>query len=228
MKGTQMPSAQKNRYTVVTQNESHEEQTYFFESYAATANFVYRVAAGNLGFYAARKKFWHFPALRQFGNGFVSGGYVGQANRTLSQGTAPWYPLRAAAELLIRVQHHSGRYVALAPLLELGFHGARESAECQRWGSLAHYPGYGPVPGVSNGRWPRGCYYRRVKTFAEIRENCLVVEEDGEKAARCARTGRNLPTVRDDISREKPRCWKSQHRGAKSWDKPYLAKTSRA
>ena len=86
-----------------------------------------------------------------------------------------------------------------------------------RW-KFPVYCGVGPVPGVRKWRGGRRCM-RRMKTTGEQRLNALVLREEGEVAVRAARNAHNLPSSWDDHLIQRECSWKSQHKGAKSWDR---------
>jgi hypothetical protein len=113
----------------------------------------------------------------------------------------------------------SGKRVRIAHLLELGEQlDAERNAYRRRWRWRAVYCGFGPVPGIRKWRGGRS-YMRRIHTTAERRLNGLVLFEEGEVACRAARNTHNLPHSWDDIMRHRENGWKSQHKGAKSWDR---------
>ena len=97
------------------------------------------------------------------------------------------------------------------------------------WGRRLRYSSYyrgygsyvfrnGPVSGVR--KWRGGSSTTNARTQSERRLNAMVVKEDGEVSTRAARLGFNLPCSWDGRPRNNERCWKSQHRGGKSWDRP--------
>lgn len=122
-----------------------------------------------------------------------------------------------------------GKLLCLKPLLALGLRlqDERGTYRACRPGFVQIYCGYGPVPGIR--KYRNGYrFMRRMSTKAERRMNALVLTEDGEVAARTVRTGYNLPSSWDDLQREIQRCWKSQHHGSKSWNRPRtLSKTEK-
>ncbi len=112
----------------------------------------------------------------------------------------------------------SGARIRIAHLLELGGKLNAERTAYRRWSWRAAYCGFGPVPGIR--KWRGGRHYmRRIGTQSERRLNCMVLKEEGEVSCRAARSGHNLPSSWDDIMRHKENGWKSQHKGAKSWDR---------
>jgi hypothetical protein len=88
----------------------------------------------------------------------------------------------------------------------------------------AHVFREGPVQGIR--KWRGGYGVRNHRVQAERRDNHLVVFEDGEVSARATRCGGYLPNSWDGRRRIVQRCWKSQHKGRKSWDRPTLRGTS--
>lgn len=63
----------------------------------------------------------------------------------------------------------------------------------------------GPVPHTSNGYWPRGTYYRRVRCHRHLKENART-ELDG---FRTYFKGKNAPiNPWDEYPRERHKCWK--------------------
>lgn len=105
---------------------------------------------------------------------------------------------------------------------ELAAFGRRVSAsKMPRWWSAP--AGYvrrsgRPVPGIR--KWRGGSYFQSVQSQNERRTNCAVFEEEGEVPARASRRWTNLPDSWDDKQRHRERCWKAQHKGCKSWDRP--------
>lgn len=97
------------------------------------------------------------------------------------------------------------------------------------WGRRLRYTGFysrygtyvyrcGPVSGVR--KWRGGSSNTNARTQSERRLNAMVVTEDGEVSARAVRQGTHLPCSWDGRYRNSERCWKSQHKGGKSWDRP--------
>ena len=82
----------------------------------------------------------------------------------------------------------------------------------------AYFYREGSVEGINRSRIGR--YYRKIATTQERREVAGVLNCEGEPDFRGNR--RCLPNSWDDISRTLQRCWKRQHKGAKSWDKKKL------
>jgi hypothetical protein len=76
----------------------------------------------------------------------------------------------------------------------------------------------GPVRGIR--KWRGGSSSRPHQVQGQRRANALVLVEDGEVPARVSRCGFNLPDSWDGRRRINQRCWKSQHKGRKSWDRP--------
>jgi hypothetical protein len=74
-----------------------------------------------------------------------------------------------------------------------------------------------PVPGLSLHRWRSSYWYRSVHTSAEHRMNQPIAGD--EPSCRAARGDRLLPTSWDDWPRCVQRCWKTQHRGRKAWQR---------
>ncbi|WP_434715653.1 hypothetical protein [Paraburkholderia sp. A3RO-2L] len=72
--------------------------------------------------------------------------------------------------------------------------------------------GEGPVPGVRKYRGGRH-YYRHPQTMPEIRQNALVLDEEGEVRARPRRGSHYLPSCWDDrcVAARRDRSWK-RHR----------------
>jgi hypothetical protein len=109
----------------------------------------------------------------------------------------------------------NGRPLNLRGLLELGDSLTSKGKRYARRGVV--YCGYGPVPNVHKSRGGRQ-YFRNIHTTPERRMNALVVAEDGERPARAARTGGNLPNSWDDIAFSRlSRGWKSQRKSLKAW-----------
>jgi hypothetical protein len=101
--------------------------------------------------------------------------------------------------------------------------------ELVAWGRRLRYSSYygrygcyvyrnGPVSGIR--KWRGGSTNTNARTQSERRQNGMVVKEDGEVPARAVRTGFHLPCSWDGRYRQNERCWKSQHKGGKSWDRP--------
>lgn len=76
----------------------------------------------------------------------------------------------------------------------------------------------GPVRGIR--KWRGGSSSRPHQVQSERRSNAFVLVEEGEVAARVPRCGFNLPDSWDGRRRVNQRCWKAQHKGRKSWDRP--------
>ena len=115
-----------------------------------------------------------------------------------------------------------GKSLIISDVLALGGRLADAARAACRFKAV--YGGYkgrgsGPVSGVHQSTSYFVCWYRSISTSAERRMNSLVLREEGEPAPRAARTGHNLPSSWDDISREHLRGWKSQFRGRKAWDR---------
>lgn len=69
--------------------------------------------------------------------------------------------------------------------------------------------------GVKHPGRKRSAYYhcfRRPRTTAERRQNCLVIHEEGEPPIRGCRSATMLPTVWDDKYRKPERGWKAQRK----------------
>lgn len=64
----------------------------------------------------------------------------------------------------------------------------------------------------SGRRWRKSRWMRYPKTYSERRMNAVVFEDEGEVAARGARTGKNLADDRDDKKLVIQRNWKSFRR----------------
>lgn len=113
----------------------------------------------------------------------------------------------------------SGRALPVVPLLLRGqaLTLLESIRRRDRWRFPYDYCGTGPVPGVH--KRCHGGGHRRLRSSGERRLNALVLREQGEVAARAARRGKNLPDSRDDYSRCLQRCWKSQRKGRKAWDR---------
>lgn len=100
--------------------------------------------------------------------------------------------------------------------------------ELVAWGRRLRWTGYysryayvfrnGPVSGIR--KWRGGSSNTNARTQSERRLNAMVVKEDGEVSTRAARLGFNLPCSWDGRPRNNERCWKSQHKGGKSWARP--------
>lgn len=100
--------------------------------------------------------------------------------------------------------------------------------ELVAWGRRLRWAGYysryayvfrdGPVSGIR--KWRGGSSNTSARTQSERRLNAMVVKEDGEVSTRAARLGFNLPCSWDGRPRINERCWKSQHKGGKSWARP--------
>lgn len=100
--------------------------------------------------------------------------------------------------------------------------------ELVAWGRRLRWAGYysryayvfrnGPVSGIR--KWRGGSSNTNARTQSERRLNAMVVKEDGEVSTRAARLGFNLPCSWDGRPRNNERCWKSQHKGGKSWARP--------
>jgi len=119
------------------------------------------------------------------------------------------------------MQQAYGPRGALISMTELQAFGRRVSSiKMPRWWQTP--AGYvrrnGPVPGIR--KWRGGSYFQSVQSQNERRTNCGVFEEEGEVPARASRRWTNLPDSWDDKQRNRERCWKAQHKGCKSWDRP--------
>lgn len=133
------------------------------------------------------------------------------------------YYLEERAESWYRLPSDAVRQKALSPRGKL-----LNIAELVAWGRRLRRSGYwshrahvfrsGPVP--STRKWRGGSGQTNCRTQAERRSNAMVVKEDGEVSVRAARLGFNLPCSWDGRYRDVERCWKSQHKGGKSWDRP--------
>lgn len=113
----------------------------------------------------------------------------------------------------------TGAALQIASILAIGTSLERHTPTPKRHRRFRHaYIGYGPVPGTRKCRGGHG-FTRHIGTMPEHRMNALVVSDDLEAYPRPARRGKNLPTSWDDQMRHVDRCWKSQRKGRKSWDR---------
>jgi hypothetical protein len=111
----------------------------------------------------------------------------------------------------------AGRRLRLLGLIGAGMADLRRQQLQQRLGRwLKGWSGQGPVPGTGRGR--RRGTWRHFRTAQERRHAAHVMHEEGEVGPRASRDT-VLPEVWDDLYRPRPRCWKAQHRGRKSWDR---------
>lgn len=134
---------------------------------------------------------------------------------TLERNRESWFPREADA---VRQVATSAR----GKLLDM--------AELVAWGQRLRWSGYrtgrygnyvfrsGPVTGTR--KWRGGSSTRNCQTQGERRGTALVLREDGEVPARAVRCDSYLPSSWDGRRRIVQRCWKSQHKGCKSWDRP--------
>lgn len=76
----------------------------------------------------------------------------------------------------------------------------------------------GSVSGIR--KWRGGSHTKNHQVQNERRGTALVVREDGEVSARAVRLDSYLPDSWGGRRRIVQHCWKSQHKGIKSWDRP--------
>ena len=134
--------------------------------------------------------------------------------REVAQNLSSWLP---GAGHAVRLKALSGRDKPLA------------IASLVAWGrrlQLASYRGrydnfvfrQGSVSGIS--KWRGGSSVRNCQVQNERRSTAMVLREEGEVPARSVRLGRQLPDSWEGRRRIYQGCWKSQHKGIKSWDRP--------
>lgn len=122
-------------------------------------------------------------------------------------------PFRAALVEFV-IQTDSGDAVPIKQLLQLNQAILeRKQRRSRQSGKFRN----GAWPGINSGRHHRGSYYRLVRTknemaWAEADDDQLV--EAGIVPESTGRR-RHVPTARDDIPRQRQRCWKSFR--AKQW-----------
>lgn len=75
----------------------------------------------------------------------------------------------------------------------------------------------GTVEGIS--KWRGGPSYRNHKSMNERRLNGSFIVEEGEIECRATRRDTYLFCSWDGRARSTEKCWKSQHKGLKSWDR---------
>lgn len=132
----------------------------------------------------------------------------------------PYRPCNQARSqwLCIRAFSAKGHLMHLPSLLGLAARLSQSGAGPSRywrwrWGT---WNGEGPVPGTACRRGGYGTF-RNIQTHAQNRMHALVVQSDGEVAARAKR--RKLPTAWDDFVRRSTPTWKDQRKGRKAWDR---------
>ena len=119
----------------------------------------------------------------------------------------------------VRAYSPRGRALDVAALVAFG---RKLNAERTRRWWYARFPGYvrrrGPVHGIRKWRGGGSCHgYRHMN---ERRAAACVLHEEGEVPPRAARNVHNLHNPWDDERwSSRPRCWKSQHKGCKAWDR---------
>ena len=114
----------------------------------------------------------------------------------------------------VRATSHRGRALDVLTLSETA------SKAFNTYG-IWSVPGYvrraGPVHGISKSRGGR--HSRHCKSMGERRMNIGWLPEEGEVECRAVRRESYLYDTWDGRWRNNERCWKSQHRGLKSWDR---------
>jgi hypothetical protein len=86
-----------------------------------------------------------------------------------------------------------------------------------RWSSQGYVRRQGPVPGTS--KWRGGPSYRNERVMAMRRQNMGWLPEEGEVECRARHRDRYTYISMDGRARAVQRCWKSQHKGRKAWDR---------
>lgn len=96
------------------------------------------------------------------------------------------------------------------------------------WGERLHTRWYGyaprgyvrrqgPVPGIH--KWRGGGSYRNCQAQAARRQALAWLPEEGEPPVRATRRANYLYDSWDGRARPTERCWKSQHKGRKAWQR---------
>lgn len=136
--------------------------------------------------------------------------------------TAPDFPDdRCPADAQWQALTPKGRVLALAPLSAYG-----KRLWLAYWHERRFGPGFmraytfrsGPVPRVR--RLRGGPPLRHARTQQARREGAFWLAEEREVPVRSKRSAKALPDSWDDYARrQRDRCWKSQRKGRKSWDR---------
>lgn len=134
----------------------------------------------------------------------------------IARNRSSWLPLEGAAVRQNAVNPR-GKPLAIDELVAWGLR-LRGAGYSGRYGSYVFR--VGSVSGVR--KWRGGSHTKSHCLQNERRSTALVLREDGEVPARAARLDQNLPSSWDGRRRIVQYCWKSQHRGGKSWDRPVL------
>ena len=135
-----------------------------------------------------------------------------------AEGHASWGGLseakRRLAVMRLRAYSQRGKPVDVLPLLH-----RPEVPRCfsRRFPRCGHAWRGGPVFGIRKRRGGRS--HPNIATMAERRLNALWLIDEGEVECRPDRRDSRLFCSRDGRQRSTERCWKSQLKGRKAWDR---------
>lgn len=159
--------------------------------------------------YSAQLRTEHFESLRELAYAAY------RANWYLKDNASKWFVSETYA-VAQRAFTPTGKPVAIDELVAWGGRLAWDQYVQYKLSTFTLHQG--PVQGIH--KWRGGSRSRPHQVQGERRANALVLGEDGEVPARATRYGFNLPDSRDGRRRINQRCWKSQHKGRKSWERP--------
>lgn len=132
---------------------------------------------------------------------------------TLERNASSWMPLESQA-VRQKALSPRGKLLNIVELVSWGRR-LRQTNYWSRYGQFVFRSG--PVSCIS--KWRGGSSTRNCQTQNERRGTAMVLREEGEVAARAVRHDSYLPSSWDGRRRIVQRCWKSQHKGCKSWDR---------